>query len=147
MSKILKTSIDSVLDVINVLEMADVKTNTSLTGDIRLVNRKLDSTLEDIILFCNASGASQITENIIHINIHVPNKKNQPSGNPTAKDNTQPNIERMQDIGRVVMEVLDEYRGFDFSIHLETTGEVIPDKDKWYYNIVLRYFYLRKDKK
>ena len=135
------------MDIKSVMISKNVISQTALTGEIRLINQRLSSEKEDIILNTIVANAEQVTEGVYNINIHVPNKKNQPSGNPTAKDNTQPNVERMQDIGRVVMEVLDDYRGFDFSIHLETTGEVIPDKDKWYYNIVLRYFYLRKDKK
>lgn len=145
MSKILKTAIESVNDVKTLLDQADVSSNVGLTGEIRLINLKLNSSFEDIVIFCNGSGSSQITENIIHINIHVPNLKNQPSGVPNSVDNTQPNTERMEEIGKAIMNVVDNYHGFDFKIELETTGEVIPNGSKWYYNIVLRYYYLRRD--
>ena len=145
MSKILKTAIESVNDVKTLLDQADVSSNVGLTGEIRLINLKLNSSFEDIVIFCNGSGSSQITENIIHINIHVPNLKNQPSGVPNSTDNTQPNIPRMEEIGKAIMNVVDDYRGYDFFLKLENSGEVIPNGSKWYYNVVLRYFYLRSD--
>lgn len=145
MSKILKTAIESVNDVKSLLDQADVSSNVGITGEIRLINLKLNSSLEDIVIFCNGSGSSQITENIIHINIHVPNLKNQPSGVPNSADNTQPNVARMEEIGKAIMNVIDDYRGYDFFLKLENSGEVIPNGSKWYYNVVLRYYYFRRD--
>lgn len=142
----LKTAIQSLDDVIQVLEMADVKTNTGMTGDIRKFIRVLNSKNEDIVLNCPTSSAEQITENIININVHVPNLQNQPSGSPNSVDNAQPNELRMREIGDYVMEVLDGYRGHDFMIHLNSAGEVIPDGKNWYYNIVIWYTYLRREK-
>lgn len=133
-------------DIKTVLEMADVTTNVSLTGDIRLMNQRLNSSKEDIVINTIVAGAEQVTTGFFNINIHVPNLKNEPSGVPNAVDNTQPNIARMEEIGSVIMEVLDDYRGNDFFIQLDSSGEVIPNNGKWYYNIVLRYFYLRSDK-
>lgn len=145
MGKVLKTAIESVIDVKTLLDQADVSSSVGLTGEIRLINLKLSSTLEDVVLFCNGSGSSQITENIIYINIHVPNLKNQPSGATNSTDNTQPNVARMEEIGKAIMNVVDDYRGLDFFLKLENSGEVIPNGSKWYYNVVLRYYYLRRD--
>lgn len=146
MGKVLKTAIESVNDVKTLLDQADVSTTVGLTGEIRLINLKLNSSLEDIVIFCNGSGSSQISENIIHINIHVPNLKNQPAGVPNSTDNTQPNVSRMEEIGKAIMSVVDDYRGLDFFLKLENSGEVIPNGSKWYYNVLVRYFYLRRDK-
>lgn len=141
-----KTDIAAMSDIKNVLEMSDVKTNATLTGDIFLMNRKLNSDKEDIVINTIVAGSEQISIGFFNINIHVPNLKNQTSGVPNSIDNTQPNIPRMEDIGNLVMEVMDDYRGDDFFIQLESFGEVIPNNGKWYYNIVLRYQYLRTDK-
>lgn len=145
MAKILKTAIESVNDVKTLLDQADVSSSVGLTGEIRLINLKLNSSLEDVVVFCNGSGSSQITQNIIHINIHVPNLKNQASGAPNSIDNTQPNVARMEEIGKAIMHVVDDYQGLDFFLKLENSGEVIPNGSKWYYNVVLRYYYLRRD--
>jgi len=76
----------------------------------------------------------------------VPNLKNQQTELPNAVDNKQPNTVRMEEIGAYVMNVVDNFRGFDFILNLDSSGEIIPDGGKWYYNIVVRYFYLRRDK-
>lgn len=133
-------------DIKEVIEMADIITNTSLTGEIKILNRKLNSEKEDIIINTIIAGADQVTEGYFNINIHIPNLKNQPSGIPNTVDNTQPNIPRMESIGAVIMEVIDGFRGFDFSLNLDSSGEVIPDGKNWYYNIVVQYIYLRRDK-
>ncbi|QBQ41205.1 hypothetical protein E2P86_08560 [Sphingobacterium psychroaquaticum] len=147
LDKTLKTAVGAMGDIKSVLELADVVTNTSMTGEIRLLSQKLNSEKEDIIVNTIVSNAEQVTEGVFNINIHVPNFKNQSTGVPNAVDNTQPNIARMEEIGSYVMKVVDGFRGFDFIIHLDSGGEVIPNGNKWYYNIVVRYFYLRKDKK
>ncbi|SMG32259.1 hypothetical protein SAMN05660862_2241 [Sphingobacterium psychroaquaticum] len=142
----LKTAIGAMEDIVEVLELSDTVINTSLTGEIRLMNQRLNSDKEDIVLNTIVTNAEQVTEGVFNINIHVPNLKNQSSGTPTSRDNTQPNIARMEEIGRYVMNVVDGFRGADFFLNLDSTGEVIPNGNKWYYNIVVRYFYLRKDK-
>lgn len=144
-NKSIKTAISAMNDIKEALEMADVKTNTSLNGEIRILSQKLNSDKEDIVINTIVANAEQVSEGVFNINIHVPNLKSQPSGVPNAIDNTQPNIVRMNDIGSVVMDVIEGFRGYDFFISLDSSGEVIPDGSKWYYNIVVRYFYLRRD--
>lgn len=146
MNQILKTAGESIDDVINVLEMADVINNISLTGSIRKYVRVLNSKKEDIVLNCSASSAEQITKNYINVNVHVPNLINQPGGTPNSVDNTQPNSIRMQEIVKYIIEVLDGYRGFDFFLNIETAGELIPENGNWYMNIGVWYNYLRKEK-
>ncbi|OYD41166.1 hypothetical protein [Sphingobacterium cellulitidis] len=142
----LKTAGQSLDDVINILELADVVTNVCLTGSIRKYVRVLNSKKEDIVLNCSASSAEQITKNYINVNIHVPNLVNQPGGTPNSIDNTQPNSVRMNEIVDHVCEVLDGYHGYDFFLNLETAGDLIPDGDNWYMNIGIWYNYLRKEK-
>ncbi|MFD1770873.1 hypothetical protein [Sphingobacterium suaedae] len=146
MDHYIKTGISSLEDVKQVLEMADVKSNTGLTGDVLILMRVLNSSKEDIVLNSSKAGAEQITVNPINVNIHIPNLKNQPGATPNTVDNTQPDIKRMEEVGRVVIEVLDDYRGFDFFLRVDSAGEVIPDgKNGFYYNIVIWYTYLRKE--
>lgn len=143
----LKTGLDSLYDVKTVIEMADIITSTGLTGDISILMRALNSQNEDIVLNASSAKAEQITRNVINVNIHVPNLKNQPAGTSSAVDNTQPDHQRMNSIGRTVCEVLDGYRGFDFFLQVDSPGEVIPDgKNGFYNNIVIAYTYLRKEK-
>lgn len=146
MNQILKTAGESIDDVINVLEMADVINNISMTGSIRKYVRVLNSKKEDIVLNCSASSAEQITKNYINVNVHVPNLINQLGGTPNSVDNTQPNSIRMQEIVKFITEVLDGYRGFDFFLNIETAGELIPENGNWYMNIGVWYNYLRKEK-
>ncbi|MBE8712538.1 hypothetical protein [Sphingobacterium hungaricum] len=145
-TKTLKTAVQAMNDIKNVLEMADVITNTSLTGEIRLMNRRLNSEKEDIVINTIVTSAEQVTEGYFNVNTHVPNLKNQPSGNPTATDSTQPNIVRMQEIGSTLMEVVDDYRGLDFTLHLDSGGEIVPDGKNWFYGFKVKYLYLRRDK-
>lgn len=146
MRQYLKTAIGSLEDVKNVLEQSDVKREKNLTGGFYLLNRLLNSKKEDIVLNSIVAGANQITENILNVNIHVPNLSSIPSGSPNTLDNTQPDIIRMEAIGRSVLEILDGYTGFDFFLEIISPGEVIPDGKNWYYNIVIKYFFLRRDK-
>lgn len=142
----LKTAGQSIDDVINVLEMADVVSNVSLTGSIRKYVRVLNSKKEDIVLNCSASSAEQITKNYINVNIHVPNLVNQPGGTPNSIDNTQPNSARMNEIVDHVCRVLDGYRSHDFFLNIESAGDIVPDGGNWYMNIGVWYNYLRKGK-
>lgn len=145
-TKVFKTAVQAMDDIKDVIEMADVMTNTFLTGEIRIMNRRLNSDKEDIVINTIVVSADQITEGYFNVNTHVPNLKNQLAANPTATDTTQPNIQRMQEIGSILMEVLDDYRGFDFILHLDSGGEIVPDGKNWFYGFTVKYTYLRKDK-
>lgn len=145
-TKVFKTAVQAMDDIKDVIEMADVMTNTSLTGEIRIMNRRLNSDKEDIVINTIVVSAEQITEGYFNVNTHVPNLKNQVAANPTATDTTQPNIQRMQVIGSILMEILDDYRGFDFILHLDSGGEIVPDGKNWFYGFTVKYTYLRRDK-
>ncbi|MCY4781442.1 hypothetical protein ORI89_17415 [Sphingobacterium sp. UT-1RO-CII-1] len=141
---VLKTALQALNDVVEVMELADLKSNVGLTGSYHVVSRGL-STKEDIVVNSVKSGADQVSETIININIHVPNLKSQSAENPSAIDNTKPNTQRMEEIGKMVMEVFKDYRGYDFFTRLFNSGEVIPNGSGFYYNIVVWYTYLQKD--
>lgn len=145
-TKVFKTAVQAMGDIKEVIEMADVITNTSLTGEIRILNRRLNSDKEDIVINTIVVSAEQITEGYFNVNTHVPNLKNQVAANPTATDTTQPNIQRMQEIGSILMEVIDDYRGFDFILKLDSGGEIVPDGKNWFYGFTVKYTYLRRDK-
>ncbi|MBB2951972.1 hypothetical protein [Sphingobacterium sp. JUb56] len=145
-TKVFKTAVQAMDDIKDVIEMADVMTNTFLTGEIRIMNRRLNSDKEDIVINTIVVSAEQITEGYFNVNTHVPNLKNQLAANPTATDTTQPNIQRMQEIGSFLMEVIDDYRGFDFILQLDSGGEIVPDGKNWFYGFTVKYTYLRRDK-
>lgn len=145
-NKTIKTSIDIIQDVIGVLGLFDVASNAGITGDVRMQNRRLDSSLEDIVVNVSHASANQTGNSYGNINIHVPNLKNQTSENPTVTDNTQPDIARMKAISEKVIEAIEDYRGEDFFIYLEEAGEIVPNGKGWFYNISFRYTTIRKDK-
>ncbi|UXD67752.1 hypothetical protein MUK51_10985 [Sphingobacterium faecium] len=145
-TKVFKTAVQAMDNIKEVIEMADVITNTSLTGELRIMNRRLNSDKEDIVINTIVVSAEQITEGYFNVNTHVPNLKNQVASNPTATDTTQPNIQRMQEIGSILMEVVDDYRGFDFILQLDGGGEIVPDGKNWFYGFTVKYTYLRRDK-
>lgn len=141
----IKTALSSIEDVKNILTTSDVSREVSLTGGIYSLIRLLNSKKEDVVINSIVSESNQITENILNINVHVPNLAAIPAGSPNMVDNGQPDILRMKEIGEAVANLLRGYRGFDFFIEIVSEGEIIPDGKNWYYNIVIRYFFLQRD--
>lgn len=142
----IKTAIGAMRDVIDVIKGSSIQISTGMTGDVFITSRPLSSKAEDIVINCPAAGAEQVTQILININTHVPNLSMVPSGGaPNAIDKTQPDLDRMEEIGALVMEVFRNYRGFDFFTRLENRGEVMPDgKGGHFYNVLIWYTYLQR---
>jgi len=143
MSKTIKSVFDAMDDIKGVLVSSNIP--SSINGEIRIAQRRLDSTKEDIVINSLLYDADQKQSGIFNVNIYVPNLSNQTAENPTSKDNTQPNKERFSEIGEDVVKALDNYHGHDFSIQLRNPGELDNYGTKWLYNIEIRYSYLRTD--
>lgn len=143
MSKSIKSVFDAMSDIESVLVSAGIP--ALITGEIRVASRKLGSAKEDVVINSLIYNADQKQSGIFNINVHVPNLKNQPAGNPTATDNTQPNTLRFSELGGVVSAALDDYRGFDFCLSLRSPGELENFGTEWLFNIQVRYQYLRID--
>lgn len=146
MKKTIKTAVDAIDDINSVLVAKGVDASVGLTGEIRNTNRMLDSDKEDIVTNCLFFDAEQFQGGDFNINAHVPNLLNQPTPNPMATDNTQPDIERMQVIGKAIIEAVDYHYGHDFFLHVSRPGELTPDGNNWFYNIRVEYRTVRLDK-
>jgi len=139
----LKSSVEGMEDVKLVLESAGIP--QMITGEIRLFQRKLGSTKEDCVINTLIWDAEQKQGGVLNVNFHVPNMPGQVGENPSAKDNTQPNIPRMEQLGKVAADKLDAYEGFDFSLRLRDPGQVENFGTQWMYNIQVDYSFLRTD--
>lgn len=141
--KTLKGSIEAMEDVKFVLEGVGIP--SMITGEIRLFQRRLGSTKEDCVINTLIWDAEQIQGGILNVNFHVPNLPGQVGENPTARDNTQPDIERMEQLGKVAAAALDRYEGYDFSLKLRDPGQIENLGSQWMYNIQVEYTFLRID--
>lgn len=110
-----------------------------LEGDVRLYNRRFQSRTEDIVIKPLVFDARQTQRGIFLINIHVPNLINQQGGG-SGVDNTQPNLERMEEIAQAIYPVLETE-----NTSLYKTGELTPDGQNWFYSIHVEVIFFRND--
>lgn len=143
MNKQIKSVFDAMDDIQGVLIAAGI--TTMITGELRTAQRRAGSTKEDIVTNSLIYDAEQKQGGIFNINFHTPNLKNQPAENPTAKDNTQPDVARMRTIGAAIVAAVDDYHGYDFSLTLRNPGELEGFGTDWLYNIQVYYNFLRTD--
>jgi len=143
MKKLIKTDFQAKRDIKQVLLNSGI--DLLISGEIRTAQRRLGSTKEDLVLNSATYDADQAQEGLFNINIHVPNLKNQTAENPTAKDNTQPDEPRMEEIAELIVAAVDDYHGFDFSLKLKNPGELVGFGTDWLYNIQVYYNFLRTD--
>ncbi|MCL7987730.1 hypothetical protein M8998_07250 [Sphingobacterium sp. lm-10] len=143
MKRELKSSVDGMEDVKLVLFSAGIA--DMLSGEIRLLQRKLNSAKEDCVINTLIWDADQVQGGILNVNFHVPNLTGQRGDNPTAVDNTQPNIPRLHELGKVAATALDGFEGFDFSLKLRDPGQVDNHGNQWIYNIQVEYTFLRTE--
>ena len=119
--------------------------DSALSGGIYIATRPVGSTQEDCVINTTYADADQVQTVLINVNFHVENLKSQPSDNPTATDNTQPNRERLNQLGELAAAVLDSQESTDYSLRLRNPGKIEGYQNDWYYNIVVEYTHLRKD--
>lgn len=143
MEKTIKSSLEAQGDI--KARLASTSLPSMISGQIRQNMRVLGSTKEDIVINTLIWDADQFQGGIFNVNIHVPNLKNQTAENPTAKDNTQPDIARFEQLGKVASGVLDYYEGEDFSLRLRSPGKLENYGTEWIYNIQVEYLFLRED--
>lgn len=136
---------DAMEEIKEVLDNSSFVVDTGLTGEVRLLSRRLNSTKEDVIINTIAFSAGQVQEGYFNVNIHLPNLLNQPSGNPTIIDNTQPNIDRLNELGRAAIDILNEVWLYDSDFSVDSAAAPRRDDKDWYLNIVIKYKALRMD--
>lgn len=143
MTRSLKTSVEAMNEIKSILIDAGIP--ALLNGEIRIFQRRLGSKTEDCVINTLLWDADQFQGGIFNVNFHVPNLVNQPAANPTTKDNTQPDIVRMEQLGKVAAAALDAYEDFDFSLSLRNPGKVEGFGNEWLYNIQVNYLAVRRD--
>lgn len=141
----IKTAMDAMEEIKLALDNSYHISTVGLTGEIRILSRKLNSTKEDIIINTVTVNAGQIQEGLFNVNVHMPNLKGQPSENPTMVDNTQPDLTRMIEIGNAAIDTLNEVWQYDSHFSIDNAGEPIRDDKEWFLNILVRYYALRTD--
>lgn len=144
MDRTLKSSIQAMQDIKNVLTTACI--TSVINGDLRLMQRKLGSKKEDVVINTLIFDAKQSQSGVFNINIHVPNLLNQPSANPTSLDNTQPDISRFEAIAQIITNAIDDYCGDDFNLQLHEAGQLLNNGLDWIFNIPVWYNFIRTDK-
>lgn len=139
------TAIDAMEHIKATLESANIASQVGLTGEIRTLSRRLNSMKEDIVINTIVFTSEQVQEGFFNVNTHTPNLTGQVAGNPTMTDNTQPNLERMYEIGNAVVSALNEVWLFDSFFSIDNGAEPARDDKDWYINIKVRYYALRID--
>jgi len=143
MVKSLKNGIDMQQDVFSILALSDLPAR--INGGIYLSSRPLNSTKEDIVIGVLTANARQFQTGYLNVNVHVPNLKGERAEEGRAVDNLQPDRERLDEIGSMVANLLDNYEGVDFSLKLRKPGVIEGYKDEWFYNVQIEYSFLRTD--
>lgn len=143
--KTIKTDLDAMNDIRSLLVKAGIP--DLITGEIRIIQRRLGSSKEDCVIGCRIWDADQFQTGLFNVNFHVPNLTGQVGENPTAVDKTQPNIDRMVELGKIALSVLDDYHGGDFALSIRNPGTVsYVGGIEWLYKIEVNYLHLRTDK-
>lgn len=140
----MKTTMDILEDLKGILLSKWVMDNIKLSGEVRLLKRKLGSTLEDIVLSSVYADAEQVQEARINVNLYVENLRGLASDVPFSIDNTQPNINRVFDISGFLMRFLDDYRGKDFFLEVFGLPEIVSYEGETFLNIQVTYRHLRR---
>ncbi|MDM8174785.1 hypothetical protein QT327_10520 [Olivibacter sp. 47] len=146
MDKTIKTAFDGINEIYQVFIAGNFAATTGLTGQVSKQSRMLNSKMEDVVISCLVLSAEQIQDGIFNVNIHVPNLENLPSGIPNAVDNTQPNYDRLNELGSAAIELLDDSWLYNSHFYLERAGEIIPESKGHFFNIRIRYHALRQDR-
>lgn len=141
----IQTAKDAMDAIKQVLEEADVASQVGLTGELRILSRRLNSTKEDIVINTSNLSADQLQNGTFNVNIHAPNLTGQTSGNPTMTDNTQPNLDRLYEIGNAIVAILNEVWLFGSDFCVDNGVEPARDDKDWYVNIRIKYRALRMD--
>lgn len=132
MAKTLITANEAAKEVFDVLKASSI----SISGNIYLDSRPLNSDKEDIVVRTLAMGADQRQSGIVNVNIHVPNLH-------LIGDNTQPDRSRLNTIGNACLYALDDVWGRNFNFHLQNAGTMETDGKEWFLNIRVRFNSIR----
>lgn len=133
----MKTGLDMVNDAFGILNVPDI--TTVITGNLYKLARPKNSKVEDIVINALPLTAEQLQKGVFNVNIHVPNLKNVVIGGVT--DETQPDVTRLGQIGKIVVEKLRDVVGNDFHFNADNSGYPIKDEDDtWYLNVRVSYY-------
>ncbi len=132
----MKTGLDMVQEMFNYLNVPDI--TSVITGELYMLVRPQNSNVEDIVINALALTGSQLQQGVINVNIHVPNLSVKINGKP---DQTQPDLDRLQKIAKLVVEKLKDYNGDDHRFSAQTGGIPYKDEDNThFFNIRVNYY-------
>jgi len=121
--KTIKTDLDAMNDIRVLLEDAGIP--ALITGEIRIIQRRLDSAKEDCVINTLLWDADQFQGGVFNINFHVPNLSGQVGENPTTVDKTQPDVDRMGELGKIAVAALDDHHVYVYSLIPRNSGPVV----------------------
>lgn len=138
----MKTGLDMVSDAFSILNVTDV--TTIITGNLYKLARPKNSQLEDIVINALPITGEQLQKGVFNVNVHVPNLSNIVIAG--ASDNRQPDVTRLGEISKIVVEKLRDVVGTDFHFSAQTGGLPIQDDDyTWYMNIRVTYYSVQEN--
>lgn len=132
----MKTSLNMIQDAFSVLNVTDVTDNIS--GNLYKLIRPKNSIVEDVVINALPITAEQFQNGVFNVNIHVPNLNPKIAG---VLDDTIPDIPRMEAIADIIVKLLLQHDGYDFSFSIGNGGVPIRDTDlNWYFNLRVNYY-------
>lgn len=139
-SRSLKTGDEIAEDVRLLLINRGLKQSVGLTGNVYPYKRPDNSDKEDVVVKCLVLDSMQMQEGVVNVNVHVPSISAGPAG-------YQPNRIRLNEIGKVAADLLDDTWGFDYNFELDEAPIIQPEQiaDRWFLNIRVRYHAARLD--
>lgn len=133
----MKSGLDMVQDIFNILNVDEI--TTVITGNLYMYERPKNSELEDIVVNSLPITGNQFQKGVANVNIHVPNLKGLKIKGKL--DDTQPDIERLSGITKIVLPKIADVIGYDYQFSASLPGQPIRDTDlSWYVNIRVEYY-------
>lgn len=132
-----KTTLDAVDKVFEVLDASALE--TEITGKI-WKNRKPvgDDDKENVVVNSLSINNLQLQQGLVNVNVHVPNISVRVDG---ITDTTMPNHERLRELAKMTVDVLDDNWGSDFNFDVQQQVLVQDEVTKsWYINIRLNFY-------
>lgn len=138
----MKTGIEMVQDGFTLINVNAV--TSLITGIVCLFERPKNSDKTDVVLNTLALTSAQLQQGVFNVNVHCPNINGLVINGST--DSTQPDIQKMLQVGNAIINILKDYNGQDYKLDVQTPGLPLRDSDgTWYLNIRVNYFAFQTD--
>lgn len=126
-----------IMDVYGLLNVDAVK--NIITGNLYPLERPQNSLDQDIAINALPITNDQQQKGVVNVNIHCQNLLNVVFKGKA--DNTQPDLQTLNAISKVVLSILNSVNASDFRLQAATGGQLFRDQDgTWYMNIRVNYY-------